>query len=204
MPRGEYIALHLDDWVTIMNRFKGLARRLRATHSCRSQWTPSFPRRRKSILCLGQCTTACLLSSVSQFKGLQWPVFHRNRCNGSGPSDAARQDDSSGRLVLLEKRGEPMSRSWVTAPLDLHRQQVAVSDDEVDLGTRRLAPVVQSLALSEGTAQREERIVLGNGAGIPSLFDGQETATSPIEPVSYTHLRAHETRHDLVCRLLLE
>src|SRR5450756_421631 len=26
----------------------------------------------------------------------------------------------------------------------------------------------------------------------------------PSQPVSYTHLRAHETRHDLVCRLLLE
>src|SRR5450756_1646833 len=26
----------------------------------------------------------------------------------------------------------------------------------------------------------------------------------PLGPVSYTHLRAHETRHDLVCRLLLE
>src|SRR5450756_1427320 len=25
-----------------------------------------------------------------------------------------------------------------------------------------------------------------------------------MPPVSYTHLRAHETRHDLVCRLLLE
>src|SRR5665648_328327 len=25
-----------------------------------------------------------------------------------------------------------------------------------------------------------------------------------IQAVSYTHLRAHETRHDLVCRLLLE
>src|SRR5450756_2741395 len=25
-----------------------------------------------------------------------------------------------------------------------------------------------------------------------------------LDPVSYTHLRAHETRHDLVCRLLLE
>ena len=25
-----------------------------------------------------------------------------------------------------------------------------------------------------------------------------------LESVSYTHLRAHETRHDLVCRLLLE
>src|SRR5428012_5021 len=28
--------------------------------------------------------------------------------------------------------------------------------------------------------------------------------SDPIPPVSYTHLRAHETRHDLVCRLLLE
>eukprot|EP00825_Cyclidium_porcatum_P018420 TRINITY_DN21007_c0_g1_i1.p4 TRINITY_DN21007_c0_g1~~TRINITY_DN21007_c0_g1_i1.p4 ORF type:complete len:128 (+),score=12.51 TRINITY_DN21007_c0_g1_i1:571-954(+) len=27
---------------------------------------------------------------------------------------------------------------------------------------------------------------------------------SALIPVSYTHLRAHETRHDLVCRLLLE
>src|SRR5450756_3038229 len=28
--------------------------------------------------------------------------------------------------------------------------------------------------------------------------------TPELSPVSYTHLRAHETRHDLVCRLLLE
>src|SRR5450759_2790153 len=28
-------------------------------------------------------------------------------------------------------------------------------------------------------------------------------ASIPALPVSYTHLRAHETRHDLVCRLLL-
>src|SRR5450756_2368508 len=26
----------------------------------------------------------------------------------------------------------------------------------------------------------------------------------PARPVSYTHLRAHETRHEIVCRLLLE
>src|SRR5450756_2979957 len=31
----------------------------------------------------------------------------------------------------------------------------------------------------------------------------RQTMDSP-NPVSYTHLRAHETRHDLVCRLLLE
>ncbi|HCJ35333.1 MAG TPA: hypothetical protein DHV65_13695, partial [Ktedonobacter sp.] len=29
-----------------------------------------------------------------------------------------------------------------------------------------------------------------------------EDGTSSV-PVSYTHLRAHETRHDIVCRLLL-
>src|SRR5665648_938422 len=29
-------------------------------------------------------------------------------------------------------------------------------------------------------------------------------AANPYVSVSYTHLRAHETRHDLVCRLLLE
>ena len=30
------------------------------------------------------------------------------------------------------------------------------------------------------------------------------TLFATLEPVSYTHLRAHETREDLVCRLLLE
>ena len=29
-------------------------------------------------------------------------------------------------------------------------------------------------------------------------------SNSKTKAVSYTHLRAHETRHDLVCRLLLE
>src|SRR5450756_2905122 len=33
--------------------------------------------------------------------------------------------------------------------------------------------------------------------------DGIESGASD-PAVSYTHLRAHETRHDLVCRLLLE
>src|SRR5665648_1162017 len=33
---------------------------------------------------------------------------------------------------------------------------------------------------------------------------GYGTNVVAIKSVSYTHLRAHETRHDLVCRLLLE
>src|SRR5450756_2913716 len=34
--------------------------------------------------------------------------------------------------------------------------------------------------------------------------DFRAESTPSLWPVSYTHLRAHETRHDLVCRLLLE
>src|SRR5450756_2995066 len=39
-----------------------------------------------------------------------------------------------------------------------------------------------------------------------SYFDrhSQGDLMSRLTTVSYTHLRAHETRHDLVCRLLLE
>src|SRR5659263_384025 len=33
--------------------------------------------------------------------------------------------------------------------------------------------------------------------------DNYDNSTKEPTPVSYTHLRAHETRHDLVCRLLL-
>ena len=38
----------------------------------------------------------------------------------------------------------------------------------------------------------------------PELFWGVHIGEGAFYAVSYTHLRAHETRHDLVCRLLLE
>src|SRR5450756_3060948 len=48
----------------------------------------------------------------------------------------------------------------------------------------------------------------GGSQGIRQSNDyvrrGGATARMMLIPVSYTHLRAHETRHDLVCRLLLE
>ena len=37
-----------------------------------------------------------------------------------------------------------------------------------------------------------------------NFYETPEMTLIDHEPVSYTHLRAHETRHDLVCRLLLE
>src|SRR5665648_1220754 len=37
-----------------------------------------------------------------------------------------------------------------------------------------------------------------------AIYDACNEKLHTPESVSYTHLRAHETRHDLVCRLLLE
>src|SRR5665648_1245625 len=37
-----------------------------------------------------------------------------------------------------------------------------------------------------------------------SVFNTKMRQKPSTRTVSYTHLRAHETRHDLVCRLLLE
>ena len=55
-------------------------------------------------------------------------------------------------------------------------------------------------------ALREEgyKIILVNSNPATIMTDPDVADSIYIEPVSYTHLRAHETRHDLVCRLLLE
>src|SRR5450756_3200272 len=42
------------------------------------------------------------------------------------------------------------------------------------------------------------------GEGVRGFKKGMRVVALNSAPVSYTHLRAHETRHDLVCRLLLE
>src|SRR5450756_3029679 len=58
--------------------------------------------------------------------------------------------------------------------------------DEPDISTRR--------------ASRRSSASPGGGDEAGGRSGGQ----AGHGPVSYTHLRAHETRHDLVCRLLLE
>src|SRR5450756_2849822 len=47
-----------------------------------------------------------------------------------------------------------------------------------------------------GNAEESEPDRGADGVGAQLLRDAR-----PSLPVSYTHLRAHETRHDLVCRL---
>src|SRR5665648_42765 len=40
------------------------------------------------------------------------------------------------------------------------------------------------------------------GVGMIGVMHASQAIDAVQRPVSYTHLRAHETRHDLVCRLL--
>ena len=44
----------------------------------------------------------------------------------------------------------------------------------------------------------------GNQDKVDGRTKGARSLLNRIQPVSYTHLRAHETRGNLVCRLLLE
>src|SRR5450759_2597498 len=43
-----------------------------------------------------------------------------------------------------------------------------------------------------------------NGVSVVGTDKFENDTLAGFKSVSYTHLRAHETRHDLVCRLLLE
>src|SRR5450756_2650187 len=66
------------------------------------------------------------------------------------------------------------------------------------------APMDRSLASSVtaaiGMRRSRRRLLQGLWLGFSPVMAVAIVAV----PVSYTHLRAHETRHDLVCRLLLE
>src|SRR5450756_1826503 len=61
------------------------------------------------------------------------------------------------------------------------------------------------LGHGDSSTPRGDYSLGAHAGGLRDLLDelGVQRATL-VGPVSYTHLRAHETRHDLVCRLLLE
>src|SRR5450759_2562809 len=86
----------------------------------------------------------------------------------------------------------------------------ADSQPQIEREARRHMPVILEIGFEDLIAQ----VVLGLATGLLEAADvpGQHiregvTGTAgetDVESVSYTYLRAHETRHDLVCRLLLE
>src|SRR5450756_1579650 len=89
--------------------------------------------------------------------------------------------------------------------------------EQKDVGLPLMIPF--SMVMLDLLAQREPQRALTKENDLrqtlvlhrpdPALRVGIQVRTAGrqrerFNPVSYTHLRAHETRHDLVCRLLLE
>src|SRR5450756_2754159 len=106
-------------------------------------------------------------------------------------------------------------------PLEGRAQQHPCPEQGWSGGTARRAPL-SSASKDRGDGRRYNRLT-GRGArlvrrAVPASHTARagggvevpvtSRVHAPVRPdtdaVSYTHLRAHETRHEIVCRLLLE
>src|SRR5659263_674238 len=105
-----------------------------------------------------------------------------------------------GRIVARLKTGRAISSKTHSTRSSEERSSFIFSASSLR-GARLLSrSTVRTVRTAEQLASGESRSRgwrVHSRACSPSLW-------SPCRPVSYTHLRAHETRHDLVCRLLLE
>src|SRR5665648_1183140 len=90
--------------------------------------------------------------------------------------------------------GKTTTTAAITVVLSKVGGAVATAFDQIDK-----APEERERGITISTAHVEYETELRHYAHVdcPGHADYVKT-------VSYTHLRAHETRHDLVCRLLLE
>src|SRR5450756_2373286 len=103
-------------------------------------------------------------------------------------------------------RTDASRRKWILATLMADRGTAA------ELRSFTMRPFLLSRLAQLASYQRDARLAAARQTTvtrmIASVAGGVATAAVyaglGLMPVSYTHLRAHETRHDLVCRLLLE
>ncbi len=71
--------------------------------------------------------------------------------------------------------------------------------------TSLLTPATIMLGQNQYTLASDHKITIEGTSNVHNWEEVAQTATGDgLVPVSYTHLRAHETVLDLVCRLLLE
>src|SRR5450756_1862364 len=117
----------------------------------------------------------------------------------SGVSAQVRQLEHELGATLIDRSGRTAALTAAGAAALPHARAALASASAV----RQAVDAVNGLIRG--------RVVVGmvTACTVAPLFDALATFHQAhpgveITPVSYTHLRAHETRHDLVCRLLLE
>eukprot|EP00825_Cyclidium_porcatum_P005547 TRINITY_DN12705_c0_g1_i1.p2 TRINITY_DN12705_c0_g1~~TRINITY_DN12705_c0_g1_i1.p2 ORF type:complete len:112 (-),score=32.44 TRINITY_DN12705_c0_g1_i1:29-364(-) len=96
-------------------------------------------------------------------------------------------------------RRPPRSTHCISsAASDVYKRQVSGSDDcSIIVWKLETGEIVRTL-----TGHEQSVYCVQVTPDQKFIISGSDDRS--IKTVSYTHLRAHETRHDLVCRLLLE
>src|SRR5665648_1108152 len=92
-----------------------------------------------------------------------------------------------------------LKKSSIQVPEDLSTKQLEVQDTPVAKGPSTKVSGYQGV--SELPKPQKNNRTKDDKKPARKQASVHLTGTTPV---SYTHLRAHETRHDLVCRLLLE
>src|SRR5678816_3490892 len=120
---------------------------------------------------------------------------------GGGPGQVMRADVIASALDSVERRGRPLLyMSARGRPLTQARVKEWAQGPGLIVLCGRFEGVDQRVIEARGF----EEVAVGDAV----LAGGEAAALVAIEacvrPVSYTHLRAHETPEHLVCRLLLE
>src|SRR5659263_49125 len=119
------------------------------------------------------------------------------------PVNATRIDDAVAAVAKGSLRILPVLRRLVASLGDVPESLlVTVKGEPIRLTAAELLRIRQQVLsrhpYNRGRPAGEDAVVGALWAKAPADLDVEGLA------VSYTHLRAHETRHDLVCRLLLE
>src|SRR5450759_1286712 len=119
------------------------------------------------------------------------------------PADAA-----DARRMLSELSGKTHRVLTAVALGTPDKRLQTLSESRVTLAVMSPRQIQAYVASGEPLGKAGAYAVQGRAAAFISHLSGSYSGIMGLPmfetaPVSYTHLRAHETRHDLVCRLLL-
>src|SRR5665648_1104351 len=112
---------------------------------------------------------------------------------------------------MMQKEAQAKYVEFMAKRDSLSEMVLKIKQDDLKLMNDRIQSYQQNAQQQMQTKQEEifkpmldkaDKTIKEVGAekGLIYVFN----MDAQVIPVSYTHLRAHETRHDLVCRLLLE